>query len=212
MIDLERHPVLVIDALQDRYDGEIEFEFSKYIHTPQQLLDKRQTFRITGVAVTESWANEVVESLQNDEELALHSRVKRRGRTFHIPMIDFVSTEWTDDVEQELRKYLPKKILGEIFIFSSGRSFHAYSLHLLEPKEWIEFMGRLLLINPPENVQIVDSRWVGHRLIGGYSSLRWSCNTDSYRKYPEVVGQFERLRVLSGKSSQLGSCGQELKN
>ena len=35
--------------------------------------------------------------------------------------------------------------------------------------------------------EIVDSRWIGHRLIGGYSSLRWTNNTGMYRSEPSKI-------------------------
>ena len=63
---------------------------------------------------------------------------------------------------------------------NSGRSFHAYSLRLISPKEWREFMGRLLLLNLPGRSSFIDSRWVGHRLVAGYASLRWTANSEQY--------------------------------
>ena len=71
--------------------------------------------------------------------------------------------------------------------FATGRSFHAYSLELLTPQAWNEFMGRLLLINPKRGSQIVDTRWVGHRIIGKYASLRWTNNSGSYLSLPKKI-------------------------
>lgn len=199
MIDFEKHPFRIVGLLQDRFGEDITFEFSRYVHTPQQLFDKRQTFQLTGHEISESRVSEVFQSLSVDEELAMHSRVRRRGRNYHIPMIDFVANNWTQKLESEFRKYLQKRINRQLLVFSSGRSFHAYGLCLLEPKEWFEFMGRLLLINPPGDLQYVDTRWIGHRLIGGFSSLRWSCNTSNYKKYPEYLEDSERIGIISRK-------------
>lgn len=65
-------------------------------------------------------------------------------------------------------------------VYGSGRSFHVYSTTLLGPKDWFDFMGRLLLINPRGQKEIVDTCWIGHRLIGGFGSLRWSNNSGMY--------------------------------
>lgn len=199
-MDLDRHPFLIIELLQDQYDDDIEFEFSKYVHTQQQLLDNRRTFRLKGSEISASWARQVFESLSDDEELAIHSKVRRRDRNYHIPMIDFVSGDWSQKLESEIRKYLPRRVARELVVFSTGRSFHAYGLYLLEPKEWIDFMGRLLLINPPGNSEFVDARWIGHRLIGGFSSLRWSCNTSNYKKYPEFLEDSLRIKIVAESS------------
>ena len=57
----------------------------------------------------------------------------------------------------------------------------------VELGEWIKFMGSLLLLNIPGKIKIVDSRWVGHRLLGGYASLRWSNNTRQYKRFPVLI-------------------------
>lgn len=48
-------------------------------------------------------------------------------------------------------------------------------------------MGHLLLINPRNGAEVVDTRWVGHRLIGGFGSLRWSNNSGQYLGLPTRV-------------------------
>lgn len=197
-----RHPFRIVSLLLDRYGPDLEFEFSRYIHTPQQLLDKREVFTKKGTQIVESWLNEIFDSLRDDEELALHSKVRRRDRNYHIPMIDFVCKDWSYRLESELANYLPRSVVRELLVFSSGRSFHAYGLTLLEPKEWHELMGRLLLINPPDAVPYVDTRWIGHRLIGGFSSLRWSCNTGAYKKYPERLFDSQRVKLRSESNSE----------
>ena len=201
MIDFDKHPARIIGLLQDRYGEDITFEFSRYIHSPQQLFDKRETFELVGQEVSGSQVMKIIQSLSADEELAMHSRVRRRGRNYHIPMIDFVSNDWTRELESEIRKYTPRNIYRQLQIFSSGRSYHAYGICLLEPREWLDFMGRLLLINPPTSPEFVDTRWVGHRLIGGFSSLRWSCNTSQYKKYPEFLDDAQRIRIISNGST-----------
>lgn len=48
----------------------------------------------------------------------------------------------------------------------------------------------LLLQNPKNDRQIVDSRWVAHRLLGGYSALRWTAHQQQYLFEPRLICQF----------------------
>lgn len=164
------------------------FTFSKYKYVADSLFDEREIIKVNSEQISETWICSQIESLIENQELALHSLVNIRGRNFHIPMIDFsLDQEFSMDVYDRIARYIPKKVLSEISFYSSGRSYHAYSLNLLGPKEWLEFMGRLLLINPPHSSSIIDSRWIGHRLIGGFSSLRWSNNTNQYLAMPRKI-------------------------
>jgi hypothetical protein len=81
---------------------------------------------------------------------------------------------------------LPSEFGDGAHIFFSGRSFHAYWIRLLTHREWIKFMGASLLCNRLR-VTVVDTRWVGHRLLGGYGALRWSRNTSQHAHYPTLV-------------------------
>lgn len=165
-----------------------EFSFSRYVYTPDSLFDERECFSASGAEITKEWIATETATLRKDQELALHSKVQINGKNFHIPMIDFSTEEALNtDVFARMSRYLPKNLMLTMAVFASGRSFHAYSTTLLGPKEWHEFMGRLLLINPKAGREIVDSRWIGHRLIGGFGSLRWSNNSGQYKGLPTRV-------------------------
>lgn len=186
MIDDTSHPICLIELLNSEYGSDTLYEFSKYVYEPQQLFEKRTTFQASGKVVSVRWLEELLNALEVNEEIAIHSKVQRKGKTFHIPMIDFCAESWDVALLSELRKYLPTKALRELVVYSSGRSFHGYSASLVTPGEWREFMGRLLLVNQPGQDQWVDSRWIGHRLVGGFSSLRWSYNTAHYKSLPKL--------------------------
>lgn len=161
------------------------FSLSKYVYTPDSLFDERECFFMTGAELTERRVSDEIAALRSDQELALHSNVQIKGKTFHIPMIDFsIEKTLSDDVFDRMSLYLPKALMLNMAVYSSGRSFHAYSTTLLGPKDWHGLMGRLLLINPKRQPEIVDSRWIGHRLISGFSSLRWSNNSGQYKGLP----------------------------
>lgn len=167
-------------------EKEIIFTFSKYVYKPDSLLDHRELISVSSDDLTVQWVNNQIESLRPEQELALHSNVIINKRTYHIPMIDFSHVkDLSREVIARLNNFVPRNIVSNMELYDSGRSYHAYSLSLISPKDWIEFMGRLLLVNMPNESPIIDARWIGHRLIGGYSSLRWSSNTPHYLSSPK---------------------------
>lgn len=176
------HP---FDFLKTLFQGEAIFSFSRYVYTPDSLFDTREKFQIAGKEITKERINAEIASLRQDQELAIHSNVQINGRNYHIPMIDF-STEGdvASGLYDRLGQYLPRKVIMNMALYASGRSFHGYSTTLLGQREWIDFMGRLLLVNPRNQPDIVDSRWVGHRLVGGFGSLRWSNSSGQYCGLP----------------------------
>lgn len=182
------HPIEIIKVLSDRLPGEFLLEFSIYEYEPQSILDSRQTFRIEAASFTKNLIERKIEELESNKELAFHSILRYNKKKYHIPMIDFQSNE--GQVEQSiksLKRVIPKDIFNELVFYNSGRSCHAYSLKLINNSEWIKFMGRLLLVSLPNEEQVIDTRWIGHRLMSGFSSLRWSANTDNYLALPKKI-------------------------
>jgi hypothetical protein len=164
------------------------FHLSKYTYKADSLFDERDCLSVHSDTFTENWVAQTITSLSSNQELAIHSNVIIKGRTWHIPMIDFAAEmEISRQTIDRLRQFLPRSVFLNMAFFASGRSFHAYSTALLSPKEWHGFMGRLLLITPARGTELIDSRWVGHRLIGGFCSLRWSNNSGLYRGEPRLI-------------------------
>lgn len=187
-MNLEFHPCHYIFKNLKNY-SDIQLQFSIYRHTPQTLLEQRTFIDVSISEVDNDWVERTLSSLSDDEELAFHSCIKEDGKKFHLPMIDLdCSVEYLDEAKKILGRVLPRRIASSLVFYNSGRSLHAYSVERLKPiKEWHDFMGRLLLANLPSDPPVVDSRWIGHRLIGGFCSLRWSSNSDAYLKIPERV-------------------------
>ena len=180
------HPYYCLSRLYQKDDA--VFHFSKYKYVADTLFDEREAIMVSGAELTAEWVESTIQSLKPGFELALHSNVLIKNRTHHIPMIDFtLSGSITFDVIDRMRCFLPRSVMLNLAIYESGRSFHAYSTALIRPKDWIEFMGRLLLINSNISPDIIDTRWIGHRLIGGFSSLRWSNNTKQYLGMPKRI-------------------------
>lgn len=179
----KEHPYHFIAPLLDKTNS--VFQLSRYVYMADSLLDEREYLSVHSREFTEEWVATTIRSLAVNQELALHSKILVNGRTWHIPMIDFaIEGELSEVALDRLRLFSPKSVRYNMAVFASGRSFHAYSTTLLSPKEWLAFMGRLLLINPKQGKEIIDSRWIGHRLIGGFCALRWSDHSGMYRGEP----------------------------
>lgn len=182
------HPISVVYDIIGMLGEDYTFHFSKYFYRPQSPLDERDVFRVVGAEINDAWLESQLTDLPEGWELALNSEViDPRNRRSHIPMIDFYGRRTDFLLSPYFRSMVGSRFHDSMRVFDSGRSYHAYSSSLMSNKEWISFMGALLLLAPPKSESIVDVRWVGHRLIGGYSALRWSCNTSRYLKYPEFV-------------------------
>ncbi len=182
----KHHPKLVLDLLTERYGNNLLVEFSIYEDRPGLIDDRRRVFSMPASEVTNTWIAESFGSLAPRNELALNSCVVLPGGVAaHIPMVDF-STQALAQTNK-LQAVLPEKLFDKMIWFDSGRSFHGYGTELITPKQWVELMGRLLLANRPGFPAIVDPRWIGHRLIAGYSALRWSRNSRKYLQIPRVA-------------------------
>lgn len=187
IVDPLTHPICMIQHLIGSYGENIVFRFSRYQHVPQSLEDNRETFEVSATDVSSNWLQAQLADLEFGEELAINSTVMIDGVTWHIPMIDFASKN-LEKIEVNIAK-LGHRIPGALILFDSGSSFHAYGTTLICEGGWRGFMGNVLLCNTGNESNVVDQRWVGHRLIAGYGALRWSCNTKNYSRLPELVNK-----------------------
>ena len=170
--------------LRDAYVSTVEL--SAYRYVPRDMSDARRYFTVATARLTADY-DVIAAGLESDEEIAFHSKVTTQsGATLHVPMIDFLGA-LEDEHLHELEKLLAEWSIPRLAIFSSGRSFHGYGLALIDPKQWVRFMGRLLLLNAPEQPQWIDTRWIGHKLMAGSGALRWSWNTRIYDGEPRLV-------------------------
>lgn len=186
-MNLADHPIQQIMQLVQYMDN-ATLHFSEYSYLPQELLDERKVFQVKASVLSEKWLEEQIRDLPENTELAFHSLVVVERKSLHLPMIDFCAPlEEFIQAKSTVTKLLPSYINSSLKFYSSGRSVHAYGSTLLKPIDWRNFMGRLLLANYPDKKPIVDARWIGHRMIAGYSTLRLSCNSSAYLGYPELI-------------------------
>jgi hypothetical protein len=135
----------------------------------------------------EVWLEDQIRLLANDEELAWHSSVRLQGEWRHLPMIDFTGEHPLERLHAATCTTLKPTGSTTHQLFRTGQSFHAYGGTLLIDSAWRQYLGRLLLLTRHGEPGIVDTRWVGHSLVRGFSALRWSHNTARYRAMPTVV-------------------------
>ncbi|WP_236712007.1 primase 1D-like protein [Pseudomonas sp. EpS/L25] len=182
------HPFDLINHIAQELPPEAVLEFSTYEYEPQSILDQRNIFQYEASLINEELLERLLSILGPREELAIHSKITLNKKIFHIPMIDFCcKLDTLKESSSVLKNIIPKEINTEISIFDSGNSLHGYGINKIRNKEWLEYMGRLLLLNLPSRLPVVDTRWIGHRLMAGYCSLRLSNNSKKYLKEPTFV-------------------------
>lgn len=183
---MNKHPSLVVKEIVKKYGTDLDFEFSHYIYVPQTIKDQRITFKVSAKELTLHKLEELCNTTPPGTELALHSRVIFRDCTImHIPMIDLATR--AAGIIGRVVDVLTPELSDSMLWFESGRSYHGYGTILIAQDDWVKLMGRLLLVNQPQLPPVVDPRWIGHRLISGFSALRWTKNTGHYLQKPELA-------------------------
>ncbi|WP_168012335.1 hypothetical protein [Halomonas salinarum] len=171
-------------TVEESAENILELYLSYYHYIPQSITDGRKVLTISKEDfLTEEKIEKIISETPLDMELAFHSKIKlENGEYKHIPMID-MSTGSSVQLKK-LQPYIGEELYKSIAWYKSGRSYHGYGSFLIDHKEWISLMGKLLLTNKPGLPPTVDLRWVGHRLIAGYSALRWTKKTKQYLQEP----------------------------
>lgn len=115
--------------------------------------------------------SQIVRKLAGKKVLAMTSDLKlfNTDERFHIPMMDFDCEISCKNLEV-IQRFLRISNKGGV-ILQSGRSYHYYGIELIPDREWLMLLGRFLLL-----MDYTDSRYIAHRIIDGYGSLRISEN------------------------------------
>ncbi len=147
-------------------------------------VQNRKWHRLRRSELARDRIRERVDKLPESRALAVTSRVSLRDHTKrHIPMVDFrCDPEITcpQKISEWMREIDP---CGGV-ILRTTNSFHYYGKSLLTDRQWVNFIGHCLLLVPD-----VDVRYLGHRLIEGWSALRISPDprTGTSRNELEIV-------------------------
>ena len=187
---LKLHPIELISLYSELAEktmgGQFQFEFSKYVYRPQEISERRDIFRASRDRVTDLFLEER-SLLKEKEEIAFHSRIVGKNKILQIPMID-MGCENIEKHLPELKKAFRDSQIKEFSVFHSGRSFHVYGHSLInDEQQLLKFIGRVLLLNLPKAERVIDERWVGHRLMAGYLTLRWTNNNPHYKSLPQKI-------------------------
>ena len=182
------HPIGFVESLLTTHSRICELQLSIYRYHPQSLWDDRTTYSVAPSQLRSQYEN-LSKKLGQEEDLAIDSVVALTNQKTkrHIGLIDFNTPERTR-AENASNLLVEEYHVPQAALVFSGRSYHLYLGILLSHSAWIKFMGRILLLNLRQEPPVIDSRWVGHRLIGGCASLRWSAVGRS--PLPEIVRQW----------------------
>jgi len=188
---VEGHPSSVIEEIAARHSAGLIFTYSRYRVAPpgqQAAAPRTSVLRVAAHEVTPEWLAERFAELGSHQEMAWHSWVESNDAVFHIPMIDFVGRPPHALVFEASRMLTGEMGLsGHLVLFDTGRSFHGYFPDLIPEHAWPKYLGQLLRFNEDEHRPMVDTRWIGHALVRGFSALRWSHNTNRYQAMPRLV-------------------------
>ncbi|WP_428999587.1 hypothetical protein [Stenotrophomonas maltophilia] len=163
--------------------------FSFYKYREREISDKRSVRHFSlNEFCDEGFVSTLIRGVPASQEMAFHGTVGCRGRLAVLPMVD-MATGKIHKIQKigHVGGFFESHLMQRINWYDSGRSFHGYGDSLISHEHWHKMMGLLLLLNAPGVEPIVDPRWVGHRLLAGYATLRWTCNSDYYVKMPELL-------------------------
>lgn len=185
----------MLDEITARHYADLIFTYSRYRVAPpglQAAAPRTAAFRVAAHDVTPEWLAERFTELGPDQEMAWHSRVECNGAIFHMPMIDFIGRPTLPEVFHLSRLLVGEMGLsGHLVLFETGHSFHGYFPDLIPEHAWPQYLGQLLLFNDADHPPIIDTRWIGHALVRGFTALRWSNNTNRYGSMPRLISMVD---------------------
>ena len=162
------------------------FEIGKYKYIPKSLADYRMISKIK-VKDFKSDFEKFCRTLGEGEEIAIQSRVYDGDRLVgQIPMIDLMCKPNAEEAKS-IKRLMSDFGVSELGFFDSGRGFHCYGMTLFSADKLFEYFGRLLLVNDTSLPPLVDTRWVGHRMLAGYGALRLTFNSKAYKAAPTLI-------------------------
>jgi hypothetical protein len=135
----------------------------------EESLGASRIFDLKRRQITESELHDCIKNLKPKESLFVSSQIKLVNRRWvHIPMMDFTCYDTDEDLEKVVFAISTIGLKPGVLL-RSGKSFHFYGYSPLSPNQWLQFLGKCLLLVP-----ISDARYIGHRMIDGACTLRLS--------------------------------------
>lgn len=201
----ESHPYWLVRSVVAQRDDVVAVPASYYTYLPRTVADIRSEWLIpVEEFLNPELMHRYMEQTPDGHEMAVHSDIRLSSQErVHLVMVDMATSSKAH--LEKLRAFLGDNFFQKISWYGSGRSFHGYGESLLPEVNWVKFMGLLLLANLPKLEPTVDPRWIGHRLLAGYASLRWTKNTDHYLGLPVSLakaGHSHAFRSAVGHASK----------
>lgn len=185
---MEDHPLEFAKCFAENLDQAVTLQFARYIYQPQSTKDDREYFTLKSSDLPQNFPR-LFHELKPKQEIALQSKFEVKGKHFHIPMLDLLS-RFNETMIPGLKALMNEFGVKEFWVYETGRSAHVYGLQPIDSDQLISFFGKALLLNLPGKEAVVDSRWVGHRIVARNGSLRWSCNSEQYHQLPKKLGEY----------------------
>jgi hypothetical protein len=185
------HPIELLSHYATQVAAGSEFEFGLYTHRPGLVRDAREVIRIAGASARSWFFRELPSAEQTSREIALQSRVySTDGTVRHIPMCDLTGIREVG----EIRKVCNAMALfgsAHCYVFNSGKSYHVYGASLVASESFVPLAAALLLVNQSRRRPLVDDRWIAHRLLAGYYSLRLTRVNKPYHRGPIMIDELD---------------------
>jgi hypothetical protein len=150
------------------HKGELGAQFVRLAMMHDAAPDERE-FRLTRREWDDGKFDAIDEFLPDGYGVAISSRLELSGQgEAHLPMLDFRCPH--SDAAVALLRGLFQELKQERGVLvKSRRSYHYYGLNIVSKAGLTEFLARALLASP-----VVDSRYIGHRMLDGACRLRIS--------------------------------------
>jgi hypothetical protein len=197
---MSTHPIDFIASWLADNNRICEVQLSRYRYHPQSLSEESISYAVP-VKLLRANYERLEKHLCDGEDIAFDSVVKLRGKGAtkrHLALLDFQTSDVTR-VKRVSEQLVDEYRVRRAALVNSGRSYHLYMGTVLTHAAWIRFMGRVLLLNARNEPPTVDTRWIGHRLMGGHAALRWSAKGKPF--VPEIIQQLSCKPVDPVRSS-----------
>jgi hypothetical protein len=142
---------------------------------------ERLAYELPSADLDEQRIDSLAADLGPDFALALTSLVTLSDRSSgHIPMLD-LKCDTSLEAQRSVVELFRRIGSPHGALLDSGQSYHYYGFEVVTESEWRVFLGKCLL-----SALLVDTRYIAHRLIDGFCSLRINA-TVTKPKVPTVV-------------------------
>ena len=137
--------------------------------------------------------NQIIKALPKDANVGVDSKVKTSdNKYYYLPMVDFGCKKSTKYINLIIERF-KKEDIKHGWLVETAKSYHYYGDELLTYRQCIQFYGKCLcssIVHTRENIeQLADTRYIGHILRRGSSTLRFTTNGDKTFE-PKVVKSF----------------------